>query len=96
MKPKELQKWRQLNGYSQSQLAEALGVAVMTVSRWETASREIPPFLHLALKSLPKKGGEIRTGRPPFREVQQGKKTKKERKVKINGKHLSKRQDILD
>jgi len=77
MKPKELQKWRQLNGYSQSQLAEALGVAVMTVSRWETASREVPPFLHLALKSMPKKGGEIRTGRPPLREVKQERKRKR-------------------
>lgn len=82
MKPKELQRWRQLNGYSQSQLAEALGVAVITVSRWERASRDIPPFLHLALKSLPKKGGEIRIGRPPLKESKPRKKTKKGRKVK--------------
>lgn len=82
MKPKELQNWRQSNGYSQSQLAEALGIAVMTVSRWERASRDIPPFLHLALKSLPKKGGEIRIGRPPLKEVKLAKKMKKERKVK--------------
>ena len=76
MKPKELQKWRQLNGYSQSQIAKALGIAVMTVSRWETASREIPPFLHLALRSLPKKGGEIKIGRPALKEVQRKRKRK--------------------
>lgn len=80
MTAKELQKWRQQNGYSQSQLAEALGVITITISRWEREEREIPPFLHLALKCLPKRGGEIRTGRPPA--VQKETKTKKERKVK--------------
>ena len=48
----ELKKWREANGYSQSRLAEALTVHVMTVSRWERGVREIPSFLHLALKSL--------------------------------------------
>ncbi len=52
MKPKELQKWRKETGYSQSQLAEVLGVATMTVSRWETGARAIPSFLHLALESV--------------------------------------------
>ncbi len=58
MTPKDLKKWRRENGYSQSQLAKVLGVAVQTVSRWENAAREIPSFLHLALKCIPKKGGE--------------------------------------
>jgi transcriptional regulator with XRE-family HTH domain len=52
MKPRDLIKWREANGYSQSDLAEALSVHVMTVSRWERGVREIPPFLHLALKYL--------------------------------------------
>jgi Helix-turn-helix. len=55
---KELKEWRQNNGYSQSQLAKALSVAVMTVSRWETGIRTIPSFLHLALRCLELEGGE--------------------------------------
>jgi len=57
MKPKELKEWRRKNGYSQSQLATALGVIVLTVSRWERGARKIPAFLPLALKSLEKEGG---------------------------------------
>jgi len=60
----ELQSWRKQNGYSQSQLAKALGVIPVTVSRWERGERDIPPYLHLALKSLRRRGTEIRTGRP--------------------------------
>lgn len=74
---KELQAWRVENGYSQSHLAEALGVIALTVSRWEREDREIPPFLHLALKSLPKKGGEIKRGRPALTGSTTKKKTKK-------------------
>ncbi len=56
---KQLKTWRKKNNYSQSQLAKALRVHVITVSRWETKAREIPSFLHLALKLLElKKGGE--------------------------------------
>lgn len=78
----ELYEWRQHNGYSQSQLAKALGVATMTVSRWERETREIPPFLYLALKSLPQKGGEIKKGRPVVNKLRKEKKIKKERQVK--------------
>lgn len=77
MKGEELQTWRVEHGYSQSQLAEALGVITLTVSRWETGGREIPPFLHLALKSLPRKEGEIRRGRPATKDCTTGKKRKK-------------------
>ncbi len=52
MKRKELIAWRKKNGYSQSELAKILGVAVMTVSRWETGVRTAPPFLALALESV--------------------------------------------
>lgn len=76
----ELKTWRVDNGYSQSQLARVLGVITLTVSRWEREDREIPPFLHLALKSLPKKGGDIRQGRPELKGSRT--KMKKERKVK--------------
>lgn len=88
MKPEEFNKWRIQNGYSQANLAKALGVTKLTVIRWGTGERKISPFLHLALKSLPKRGGEIRRGRP----VSTGSvmKTKKERKVKRIGNALSK------
>ncbi|MFC1549577.1 helix-turn-helix domain-containing protein [Nitrospirota bacterium] len=54
MTPKQLQKWRKDNGCSQSQLANVLKVDKMTISRWERGVREIPSFLHLALKSITK------------------------------------------
>jgi transcriptional regulator with XRE-family HTH domain len=68
MTPEELRAWRNRNGYSQSQLAKVLGVITITVSRWERGEREIPSFLHLALKSLKKKGGGIKIGRPVVRK----------------------------
>ena len=58
MTSEELKKWRTENGYLQAELAGILGVAMMTISRWETETRSIPSFLHLALKSIPKKGGK--------------------------------------
>ncbi|MBF0556063.1 MAG: helix-turn-helix transcriptional regulator [Nitrospirae bacterium] len=58
MTPIELKQWRANNGYSQVKLAEALSVIPITVSRWERGVREIPKFLHLALKYLELKGGE--------------------------------------
>jgi transcriptional regulator with XRE-family HTH domain len=63
MASKDLKKWRAENGYSQSQLAIVLGVAPMTVSRWETGLREIPSFLHLALECLKAKGGELKSSK---------------------------------
>lgn len=62
MTPEELAKWRKENGYLQGELAAILGCALMTVSRWETGARSIPSFLHLALKAIPKKGGDKKQG----------------------------------
>ena len=58
MKPEDLRKWRTVNGYTQVTLAQALNVIPITVSRWEQGVREIPSFLHLALRCLELKGGE--------------------------------------
>ena len=74
MTPQELKKWRDKNGYSQSQLAKALDVITLSVSRWERGVREIPSFLHLALFGLEcmgKKGGEElkKRGKPKRKEV---------------------------
>ncbi len=52
MAPEDLKNWRQKHGYSQRALATALGVFQVTVARWETGVRKIPPFLHLALVGL--------------------------------------------
>jgi len=65
MTPQELKKWREKNGYSQSQLAKALGVITISVSRWERGVRQIPSFLRLALFGIEcksKKGGEFTKG----------------------------------
>ncbi len=58
MKPSELVKWRRDHGFTQKSLAEKLGVAEVTVFRWEKDMREIPSFLGLALESIERKGGE--------------------------------------
>ena len=59
MTPQELLIWRDRKGFSQAGLANILGVTVQTVYRWERGTREIPPFLHLALGYLELKGGEL-------------------------------------
>lgn len=74
MTPKELKAWRKRNDYSQSQLARALSVHTITISRWEISLREIPSFLRLALERLEEiKGGALN---------EKGKKTRKKREVK--------------
>ena len=65
MTPEDLKKWRKKNNYSQSQLAIVLGVATLTVSRWERGESEFPSFLHLALECTEKrKGPKPRSGKP--------------------------------
>jgi len=58
MNPSDLLKWRKKNDYTQISLGKALGVTTITVYRWEKEMREMPSFLHLALKYLELKGGE--------------------------------------
>jgi DNA-binding XRE family transcriptional regulator len=47
-----LNEWRVGRGYTQAGLAAALGVDVLTLSRWEREERGIPTLLPLALKGL--------------------------------------------
>jgi len=63
MTPDELKKWRTDNSYTQGELADILGIASLSVSRWEWGIIRIPSFLHLALKAIPKKGGRSKKGR---------------------------------
>jgi transcriptional regulator with XRE-family HTH domain len=76
MTSEELKAWRYRNRYSQTKLARALNVDVMTVSRWERNVRHIPPFLHLALERL------------ECMEVKEERDTKTEMEVTKNGNDL--------
>jgi transcriptional regulator with XRE-family HTH domain len=47
----ELRGKRKALEMTQAQLAKALGVNIMTVSRWERGLRSVPPHLSLALEA---------------------------------------------
>ncbi|MGV8080189.1 MAG: helix-turn-helix domain-containing protein [Syntrophales bacterium] len=91
MNADQLQRWREVHGYAQARLSAALGVHVMTISKWERGIREIPPFLHLALRCLELEGGEGVTGKEGTK-----KKTKTRKEVKSNGKPLQARRGLVD
>jgi DNA-binding XRE family transcriptional regulator len=55
MDKEDLKRWRKRNKYSQEELGKALGVYQVTIARWETGVRKIPPFLDLALQTLARK-----------------------------------------
>jgi transcriptional regulator with XRE-family HTH domain len=48
----KLIKWREQKGWTQSGLANALGVRHSTIFRWETGRSQIPPYMHLTLEGL--------------------------------------------
>lgn len=48
----ELKKWREDRKMLQGDLAEKLGVHVMTISKWEREAQAIPPYLDLALQTV--------------------------------------------
>lgn len=52
MKGAQLKRRRKALGYSQQELAEALGVHVMTLSKWERDVLEVPLYINLALEAL--------------------------------------------
>ena len=52
MKGRDLTEWRKRWGLTQVNLAQALGVDVMTVSRWERGVQVPTPVLPLALEAL--------------------------------------------
>ncbi len=84
MTREELLNWRKKHSLRQEDLAQLLGIARVSVTRWENGTRKIPPFLHWALESISSylKGGEkgSTTQRKP-----------KRKEVKKHGKSLSKR-----
>ena len=47
-----IRQWRHHHKLTLKQLAKHLGVAWLTVQRWETGQRSVPSFLHLALERL--------------------------------------------
>ena len=48
----ELKEKRKALKMTQAQLAEELGVNIMTISRWERGLRSTPPHLSLALEAI--------------------------------------------
>lgn len=60
-----LRQWRALRRINQRDLGDILGVHYVTIARWETGERPVPPFLHLALESIDRRLSFLE--RPPAR-----------------------------
>lgn len=62
VKKEDLKKRRSALGWTQKQLAEALGVQPNTVTRWENGILPVPVYVPLALETIErresKKGGK--------------------------------------
>lgn len=57
----ELTKRREGLGLTRDELAKELKTTYTTVYRWETANREIPPYLELAIERIEIKFGNRQT-----------------------------------
>ena len=52
MTPEQLVAFREDLGFTQQELADRLRVDRVTIARWETGARSIPPYLDLALETV--------------------------------------------
>jgi transcriptional regulator with XRE-family HTH domain len=58
MKPEELKDRREALRLTQEQLARALDVTMMTISRWERGIYPVPKHIELAVEALEKRRKE--------------------------------------
>lgn len=52
MTPEQLVAFRETHDLTQQELADRLRVDRVTIARWETGARSIPPYLDLALETV--------------------------------------------
>lgn len=52
MTSEQLVAFREEFGFTQQELADRLRVDRVTIARWETGARSIPPYLDLALETV--------------------------------------------
>ncbi|MBA3241067.1 MAG: helix-turn-helix transcriptional regulator [Acidobacteria bacterium] len=58
MSPEEFKRRREELGMTQDEIASALGIKMMTVSRWERGVHPIPRHIGLALESIERRQKE--------------------------------------
>ena len=67
-----LQAWREQNGFSQLDLAQALRVSIDTIIHWEreVGSKKLPPYLQVQLNALLlKKAQPAAADTPPIKKA---------------------------